>query len=149
MVAALLGLLGCTAERAQLGQSCTFNDECAAPLLCAGGRCRTVCRTNRDCMNNWTCSPSGQADKRVCLEPGAPRPCLYPSDCAPQGVCARDGFCRVQCATDADCSQPGDTCDARLGLCRLHPCSAVQCDAKGTPVDAGPSADGQAGVVDP
>jgi hypothetical protein len=133
----LLGALGCTAERVAQGQQCTFNDECAAGLLCAGGRCRTLCRSDRDCMNNWRCGPSGQADKRVCLEPGTPIPCLYPRDCAPSGVCGRDGFCRNQCAVDADCAQPGDTCDRALGLCRLHPCSAVQCDPKGAPLDAG------------
>lgn len=41
--------------RQVLSAQCTFNDECAQPLVCAGHFCRQQCRTDRDCANGWVC----------------------------------------------------------------------------------------------
>lgn len=54
-----LALLVTTSVFAHAGASaqCTFNSDCADPLVCAGGFCRIQCKTDRDCVNGWTCRP--------------------------------------------------------------------------------------------
>lgn len=110
-------LSACAAPTHDAGERCLFSDECARGLLCVGGFCRVECRTDRDCTNDWRCLGSGVAGKLVCLESG-PAYCLYTSECAANELCTRDGRCRAQCQTQADCA----AIDARLacqsGSCR-------------------------------
>ncbi|MFO0626010.1 MAG: hypothetical protein U0325_10375 [Polyangiales bacterium] len=119
-------LVGCLTtardERPLLG-SCRFNDECAAPLVCAASRCRARCRTDRDCSNGWRCLSAGQPDTFACYAPDdLGNACLWDSHCRGGRVCGGDGVCRAQCLTDYDCAviAPGLTCLAS-GVCSSHP----------------------------
>lgn len=103
-----LAALSCT-SKAQSGANCTFSDECADALVCAGNYCREACRTDRDCPDARPCLPSATSGARVCLPPGASRLCASEADC-PQGARCSDGRCYVRCINDGDCL--GGTCVA-------------------------------------
>jgi hypothetical protein len=119
-------LVGCLTtardERPLLG-ACRFNDECAAPLVCAAARCRARCRTDRDCANGWRCLSAGQPETFACYAPDdTANACLWDSHCRGGRVCGGDGICRAQCLTNYDCAviAPGLTCLAS-GVCSSHP----------------------------
>jgi hypothetical protein len=44
--------------RPLLPRQCSYNDQCAVGLVCAGGYCRGQCRTDRDCARGDTCDAS-------------------------------------------------------------------------------------------
>ena len=52
---ALLVAMDAQEPRRQFSSQCTFNDECAPGLICAGGLCRAQCRTARDCPRGDEC----------------------------------------------------------------------------------------------
>jgi alpha-tubulin suppressor-like RCC1 family protein len=110
-------------QRASLLGACTFSDECPSPLLCAAGRCRAQCRTDRDCVNDWRCLSAGTADQSVCYAPDDyANACVWSSQCRGGRVCGGDRVCRKQCLTDYDCRviDPNLWCVAP-GLCSSHP----------------------------
>lgn len=109
--------------RGALLAECVFNDDCAAPLVCAARRCRAECRTDRDCTNNWRCLSAGEIGRYVCYAPDdLQSACVYSADCRASWVCA-DRECRPQCRYDYDCQllRPGLTCVRALGVCSAHP----------------------------
>lgn len=93
---------------------CTFNSDCAEPLVCAANRCRAPCATARDCPADQRCAPSGQRGSNVCVPPESTALCALNSDCPEPWVC-HSGTCRASCAVDADCSLTGGTCSS--GVC--------------------------------
>jgi hypothetical protein len=110
-------------QRASLLGACTFNDECQSPLLCAAGRCRAQCRTDRDCVNDWRCLSAGVANQSVCYAPDDfANACVWSSQCRGGRICGGDRVCRKQCLTDYDCRviDPSLWCVAP-GLCSSHP----------------------------
>jgi hypothetical protein len=110
-------------QRAALLGACTFSDECPSPLLCAAGRCRAQCRTDRDCVNDWRCLSAGTADQSVCYAPDDyANACVWSSQCRGGRVCGGDRVCRKQCLSDYDCRviDPSLWCVAP-GLCSSHP----------------------------
>lgn len=110
-------------QRASLLGACTFNDECQSPLLCAAGRCRAQCRTDRDCVNDWRCLSAGVANQSVCYAPDDfANACVWSSQCRGGRVCGGDRVCRKQCLTDYDCRviDPSLWC-VMPGLCSSRP----------------------------
>jgi hypothetical protein len=61
LVLVALSLVGIAVSAARVDQArtfdrqCTFSDECAPGLICAGGFCRAQCRTARDCARGDVC----------------------------------------------------------------------------------------------
>lgn len=119
-VMALSLALGCTdTSRRTQGEECVFNDDCASPLVCAGGRCRAQCRDERDCVAGQKCAANVQDGLRVCVPREHPDFCHYHSQCPRPQACGFDGLCRYQCRQPRDC---GDfsvdlRCDVDAGLC--------------------------------
>ncbi len=110
------------AGRGLLG-ACAFNDDCASPLLCAAGRCRAPCRTDRDCANDGRCLSAGTPSAWVCYAPDDyANGCVWDSHCRGGRVCGGDRVCRAQCREDYDCAvlAPGLRCLAS-GVCSAHP----------------------------
>ncbi len=148
---ALAAASSCTlldADPAGLGDECLFNGDCAAPLVCAGRRCRAPCRDDRDCVNGWRCLSAGDGARRVCLPPDDRGYCALSGDCPQPFVCGADGRCGEQCREAADCRRylpaGGLRClsvalpeGGRAGVCENHPWLARD---GGAPFDA--SADG-------
>lgn len=125
-----LCLGACRPATRSADQRCLFSDDCQPGLLCAGGYCRVVCRTDLDCANGFRCATSPSPDKRVCLPPGEPPFCVYHSDCLPPGcdgdggcagsqLCAADNRCHTQCLAERDCTSyhPDLHCVADAGVC--------------------------------
>jgi len=114
---------GSGSQRASLLGACTFSDECPSPLLCAAGRCRAQCRTDRDCVNDWRCLSAGVANQSVCYAPDDyANACVWSSQCRGGRICGGDRVCRKQCLTNYDCR----VIDRSLwcvapGLCSSHP----------------------------
>ncbi len=103
---------------------CSFNDECATPLVCAARRCRAPCRTDRDCVNRGRCLSAGQVDVFVCYPPEvADTACVWSSHCLQGRVCSPERLCQVQCRADYDCQtlRRDLTCDTTFGVCVGHP----------------------------
>ncbi len=123
----LLLLTACdvtTATRRSLLAECTFNDECAAPLLCAARRCRAPCRTDRDCANDGRCLSAGVVDRFVCYAPDEyDTACVWPSHCLGGRVCSPERICRAQCRADYDCRtlRRDLSCNVSAGVCEGHP----------------------------
>ena len=118
LIAVLLSIAACQSGAA-LGTTCSLSSECASPLVCRIGRCRTQCAIARDC-------PAGQ----VCLiTPSGLGACELPAidvcsvSCDPPLACA-SGHCRVRCTTNDDC--PGG-----------HVCTANACQRADAMLDAG------------
>ena len=127
----ILFLFGCVsgeavAQRGLLG-TCTFNDECQSPLICAARRCRAECRTDRDCTNGWRCRSAGQGNKFVCYDPAdRTTACEYSSHCQAPDICGPGNVCQSQCSDDYDCiiRRSGTFCivtSPGMGLCSDHP----------------------------
>jgi hypothetical protein len=127
-VAALL-LVACQTA-ATAGSSCALRSDCADPLICAGGRCRTECAESIDCLAGWSCASSGTAHVLACLPPSSPVLCAYNSEC-PTGSFCVDHQCRAQCRTDRDCAS--GTCND--GTCTMPITTAAASDAGG--IEAG------------
>jgi Putative metal-binding motif len=95
------------ALKAALARGCLINTDCNSPLVCAFRKCHQACDTTRDCPEPARCVES-EKPFHVCQLPEE-RDCFYNSDCAGDQVCAVDGQCRDQCASDRDCI-PGQVC---------------------------------------
>lgn len=89
------------------GPPCTRESDCAAPTVCRYGRCRSECRTNRDCGAAQSCILSEdrlgvcQLDVDLGCETGVGR------TCAAGLVCANDR-CINECSATADCPSDGE-----------------------------------------
>ena len=47
------------------GESCDYNTDCTAPLICGpSGKCQSECNGDRDCSGGRVCS-----DEKTCVEP--------------------------------------------------------------------------------
>lgn len=114
LVAALV-LCGCELETPKaVGEECSVNSDCDAPLVCRVNRCRTECATSRDCALGLDCvldefrlGGCQVNDETVCM---------INSDCTQGLVCresraAPDGFgrCVNECSSGRDCA-PGQIC---------------------------------------
>lgn len=120
-------LLGCVSTEASaqrgLHGACLFNDECRSPLICAAGRCRAQCRSDRDCSGAWRCLSAGELHRFVCYAPDDHfNACVWDSQCRGGNVCGGDRVCRRQCVDDYDCEviAPGLRC-LPPGVCSSHP----------------------------
>lgn len=116
-IGALLSIAACQSGAA-IGTTCSLSSECASPLVCRIGRCRTQCSVARDCPAGQTCliTASGLG---ACELPAID---VCSVSCDPPLACA-SGHCRVQCTTDRDC--PGG-----------HVCTANACQRADTMLDA-------------
>ncbi len=116
---------------AAIGTTCARTSECASPLVCRLGRCRTECVTGRDC-------PAGQACLIGADGLGA---CELPTidvcsvSCDAPLICA-SGHCRVECTSESDC--PGGH------VCTSNACQRADPASDAGTSDAGPS---DAGLV--
>ena len=119
LVFSLLSALSCTAAPRAQGEQCVFNDDCAAPLVCAARRCRAECRSSRDCVAGWKCSPVRSGERSVCVPGDHPDFCQYHSQCEAPRVCGSDGLCRLQCREPRDCADfsPELRCALDAGVC--------------------------------
>ena len=124
------------------GETCLYNSDCNAPLVCRSGLCADECRQDVDCRLGESCTATSAGSGGTC-RPGGPAdggpsdaadtgagdgsigdagplpglegaPCTYGSDCASPFVCRSSGRCGYECVSDADCAAP-------LG-CAAHAC---------------------------
>jgi hypothetical protein len=115
-------LLACQSG-ASLGTTCERASDCASPLVCRIGRCRTECAAARDCAAGQVCLINAEGQ-------GA---CELPSidvcsvSCDAPLICA-SGHCRVECTTDASCPSG-------------HVCASGACQRADSSIDAGPLPD--------
>ena len=96
---------------------CSFNSDCESGFVCAGRYCRRQCQCpmgvaqsvcDSDCRAvgvSFTCRRADDGVNFACYAPSDPYRCIYHSECSIERrqICARDGFCRSQCARDYDC----------------------------------------------
>lgn len=129
---ALLGvLLWACQSGAPIGTTCERTSECATPLVCRIGRCRTECVVARDCPAGQACLVN--ADGLGACELPAIDVCS--ASCDAPLICA-SGHCRVECTVDTDC--PGG-----------HVCVSRACQRADVAMDAGVSDAGDdAGTID-
>ena len=99
---AALSLTACESH-ATLGTPCARDSECASPLACRLGRCRTECVETRDCPPASECVPTpGGGSCALSTDR-----CGEDADCTAPLVCGADGQCRAECLSDADCTDDG------------------------------------------
>lgn len=116
VVAVVLVATVCKGREVPDGQ-CSFNSDCESGFVCAGRYCRRQCQCpagvaqsvcDSDCRvvgPNHTCRRADDGVNYACYAPTDPYRCIYHSECNTERrqICARDGFCRSQCARDYDC----------------------------------------------
>jgi hypothetical protein len=96
------------------GRPCSFNSDCARPLICRAGICSEECRTSFDCPPGLVCDNSRCIVPLACAagdagdDPRAGGPCLYTSQCPAPLACVR-GYCSCECLGTKDCA-PGFAC---------------------------------------
>jgi hypothetical protein len=90
------------------GAACTHSSECASPLVCRLGRCRSECNADRDCPTGARCYFANEVG--VCELPAID--VCDTQSCAPPLAC-RGGHCTQLCATASECG--GGACAA--GAC--------------------------------
>lgn len=135
---------GCE-SRIVLGGACTRSGECAAPLVCASGRCRAECVEHADCPLGARCRFAG-GTSGTCELPGLEPACGSTPDC-PTGLVCAAGACADPCATEADCPG-GSECVALAGT-SVSFCVDRRSTSDAGPLDAGPAGDvADAGVCD-
>jgi hypothetical protein len=128
------------------GAPCTRATDCASPLVCRFGSCRSECSANRDCPTGAVClldaSHAGSCSLDIDTR------CESGGHTCPTGLVCVGDRCANTCTTNADC--PSD------GVCRMAATTGVlfcfapgrdMVDAgspidAGTPVDAGPPRSG-------
>ncbi len=88
-------------QSAAAGEGCVINTDCSSPLVCAFRKCHMACTDTRDCPPSQRCMASDRPF-HVCQLPQETK-CGYNSDCPNGQICAVDGQCRDQCASDRDC----------------------------------------------
>lgn len=96
---------GCDRPMFTIGETCSLNTDCTAPLVCGLERCRTQCIEARDCPAGLRCLSLEQGN--VCQLPDE-AVCTLASDCD-MGLECRFGTCTTACLTDRDCA-PGSQC---------------------------------------
>lgn len=130
-------VLGCEARLSVVGSACSRSGECAAPLVCLLGRCRSECVSQRDCALGARCV-LGAGGAGSCALPDDPR--CPETPCASSLLCVSSGACVNACDTVASCPA-GSVCvldESRRGYCERDD------------VDAGPGPDaGPADASDP
>lgn len=127
-------LAACSGAPHSLGEQCSLNSDCAAPLACLLGKCRNACRATRDCPFGAQCRLDS-AGLGSCVPPDE-LACQTTASCPANLACVAS-TCRNECAEVADC--PVDaTCAIASGL-------MVCFDLSEAP-DAGRRSD--AGIVD-
>src|SRR5258708_13196219 len=86
------------------GQSCSYNSQCMAPLICRDGACQQDCLSSIDCKNRRHCVRN-PFQIPICPEAdaGAGNACKFGSDCSPPLVC-RSGTCTCGGPGAGDCS---------------------------------------------
>jgi hypothetical protein len=119
------------------GLPCTYNHDCAAPLVCQNGVCEVECIQDRDCAAGYVCiqnrcwlsgtgpgidaaappvdAPVVGGDATVPLGGG----CRTTGDCVPPLQC-KGGACEPQCTVSIDCPG-GDVCIANVCVPTVPP----------------------------
>lgn len=107
---------GCESRISLLGAACTLSSDCAADLVCLGGRCRSECTEARDCMFPLECMvlASGAGGCRVEEDGVCPRGSV---DCGPGLECI-GGRCAQPCEDHSECAA-AQTCGASTGCDRV------------------------------
>jgi hypothetical protein len=112
-VALLLAGVGCEREMLRIGEQCSLNTDCAAPLACRLGRCRRQCVDSRDCGAGLRCLLVERDVGGACQLPEEAT-CALTSDCT-DGLVCQFGTCTTACVEDRDCP-PGATCEEDSGM---------------------------------
>jgi hypothetical protein len=118
LVTAAIGVATLASPRTAIGgerrqEECLFNDDCAAPLVCAAGMCRVQCRSDRDCSAGLTCAIDASFRNNRCV------PIPPPSRMPPTGFIAgrvetSDGQPVKSCTVELVYATPGRaSCDAK------------------------------------
>lgn len=129
VIAACLGVAGCSTVTQGVGSPCERPADCGAELQCLEGTCQPRCARAPDCGDGYACTEDG-----LC-EIGAGQPgsrCTSEVECLPGLACVLDvddggdGVLDASCAPDHDGSAAGKACaadaDCRNGTCALGEC---------------------------
>jgi hypothetical protein len=138
---------------------CSYNSDCASPLVCKSGACLDECKSIRDCRAGEECQSGSCVLAAVMSDggsvmtdggsgslgtdggSGSGNGCLLNSDCPGGEICGLDNRCRYQCVEARDCAA-GACCYQRQ--CRQgQVCSQLLPD--GGLLDAGVYDGGQSG----
>ena len=92
---------GCERPKLNTGGECTFNSDCADPLVCRLERCRRQCVDSRDCGAGLLCLSIGDMGGACQLDDEVE--CNLTSDCT-EGLECRFHTCTTACVEDRDCS---------------------------------------------
>lgn len=138
LAAALLTVLASCQTGAATGASCARTGDCASPLVCRFGRCRSECTQQRDCPIGSICllDESGAGSCALPDDPGCSttQPCAAPLACF-EGTCAN--LCDaavVSCPLGSMCeTQP----DGRARCTRIDVDAGAPDAAIDAAVDAG------------
>jgi hypothetical protein len=132
---------GGTDVETQVGQPCVYTSECAAPLVCRGGLCRSECQADRDCDQGAHCV-EGVCDNAL-PDPNAPKHCSSRATDGDETDVDCGGSCSG-CASGGACGDSGD-CSSLLCLndvCQAPTCSDAERNGTESGVDCGgPSCD--------
>ena len=98
------------------GQSCSYNSQCPAGLVCRMGACRIECIASADCGGGRQCIEN-RCQVPLCPESdaGGAVDCSFSSDCPAPLVC-RGGTCTCECRFGADCPSGDDCISSRCVL---------------------------------
>jgi alpha-tubulin suppressor-like RCC1 family protein len=100
---------------ASRGATCSRDDDCASPTVCALGRCRAACRTSRDCEVGTRCLVEPATGIGVCSVPEVD---TCPGGSCPAGFVCQGGECLNACGAIVACPDgvcSGDACLPILG----------------------------------
>lgn len=108
---ALAALGGCQSAPAP-GAACTRDGECAAPLSCRFGRCRTGCTADRDCGDGFSCLLDAAGLGTCALATDLGCETGVGRECASGLVCVADRCAQIcdagrRCATGSSCTPSG------------------------------------------
>lgn len=124
-VALLVLAVGCESAAA-VGAPCTRASECAAPLVCELGRCRSECRLNRDCPIEARCLLDGDGNGS----------CSVATDVCSASTCEGTLLC-VDGSCVSGCDPSAAVCPADARCVPIPGTSGGVCDATRNDPDAG------------
>jgi hypothetical protein len=110
LVACFVLAVSCERPRFTMGEGCTVNSDCAAPLICVIDACRRQCEESIDCGAGLRCLPSPMSELGGVCQLPEEAICTLTSDCTAPLVC-QFSTCTTECVEDRDCPR-GATCTA-------------------------------------
>src|SRR5438552_10331659 len=90
------------------GQTCSYNSQCPAPMICRDGACQIECLSSTDCKSGRQCVDS-RCQVPLCpeVDAGTGTRCSFSSECAAPLVC-KSGICTCECRGSGDCASGYD-----------------------------------------